>query len=144
MFKRMSLDGWANTAGVAGLLLAGYTFTTDRLAGRRAELEMRFEEIHYPMPASRIGGGSQERFVIENNGRHAAQDVQLTVTDASGEHWQNAALETSRVARIYPGHSFHVRVSRAFGSSLGEASISWKDGRLRRQEMRIPLSVQHL
>lgn len=134
---RSSTMGWdtaASVAGVAGLALATYTFVTDHLVGRHADVQA------YGRTEPEQGRGARSyRLVLENRGPHHALDLRVGLVDDLGNDVTGNDLhafggDPRVIATLWAGQRFELIVSIGFGTTMHSARVSWKDGRRKRQE----------
>jgi hypothetical protein len=128
----------ANVAGVAGLCLAGYTFVSDRLVGRHANIEVRIES------RERRSAHGVVQLVLENHGRHEATDVRVTLLAKDGTERPGKLYRlTDALAVLWPGQRFNDPLIWYAGDDLAAATISWRDGRRKRQTRDVWLSYEY-
>jgi hypothetical protein len=139
------LDVW--TKGSVGdcrpcLLLALYTFVTDRLGRRVAEVELRFEQTQ------RVDGNGKTRteswLVVHNHGPRKATNLRIVFRDGDQKVTEPArgASQNGPLDVVWPGQEYRERLFRALGQDLRDAEVEWSDGRVSRQRRRYLVSFE--
>jgi hypothetical protein len=85
-----------------------------------------------------------KRIVLVNHGRAIARDVRMHLTDEKGVELK-PGYESDSWQEPYPvinsGQSFYILIS---GITPKKAKITWKDKRIKRQELTTWLSIDHI
>jgi hypothetical protein len=131
-----------SAAGAVGLLLALYTFVTDRLGRRVADVELRFEQ------SQRVDGNGKTHtsswLIVHNHGPRKAMNLAISFRD-SDQLPADLARGASRegpLEVVWPGQEYRERLFRGFGQDLRDAEVEWSDGRLGRQRRRYLVSFE--
>jgi hypothetical protein len=140
---------WATTIAAAALGLS----LVNAIAGilvlwwrqRAASFEVRLEMIENIERLKHMSGfKAVKRIVLVNHGRAIARDVRMHLTDEKGVELK-PGYESDSWQEPYPvinsGQSFYILIS---GITPKKAKITWKDKRIKRQELTTWLSIDHI
>lgn len=118
--------------GVLGFALAAYTFTRDRLAGRRADIEARWVQVDGHWPGHPDRARTDHTMLLLNHGKHAARGVRVELIDQEGQPL-TSAFYWDEVGAIGAGHRYGFPFSRGMCDHPRGVRVTWTDGRRGRQ-----------